>query len=74
MPEPVPCTALDAATATDSSVSSKSGLVVTDMGEIDPIGFVESAPGLDDSERRAILGRNAARLLNLEMPPVHEVP
>jgi aminocarboxymuconate-semialdehyde decarboxylase len=41
-----------------------------DMGEIDPIGFIESAPGLDDVERRAILGRNAARLLNLEMPPV----
>jgi aminocarboxymuconate-semialdehyde decarboxylase len=40
-----------------------------DMGEIDPIGFVETAPGLDDAERRAILGRNAARLLNLEMPP-----
>jgi aminocarboxymuconate-semialdehyde decarboxylase len=41
-----------------------------DMGEIDPIGFIESAPGLDEVERRAILGRNAARLLNLEMPPV----
>ena len=41
-----------------------------DMGEVDPIGFVEGAPGLDDAERRAILGRNAARLLNLEMPPV----
>jgi aminocarboxymuconate-semialdehyde decarboxylase len=40
-----------------------------DMGEINPIGFVESAEGLDDSERRAILGRNAARLLNIEMPP-----
>jgi len=40
-----------------------------DMGEIDPIGFIERAPGLDDSERRAILGRNAARLLNLEIPP-----
>jgi aminocarboxymuconate-semialdehyde decarboxylase len=39
-----------------------------DMGEIDPVGFVESCPGLDDSERRAILGRNAARLLNLEVP------
>ena len=40
-----------------------------DMGEVDPIGFVESAPDLDDAERRAILGRNAARLLNIEMPP-----
>ena len=39
-----------------------------DMGEIDPIGFIEGAPGLDDSERRAILGRNAARLLNIEIP------
>src|SRR5215210_6740504 len=39
-----------------------------DMGEVDPIGFVESAEGLDDSERRAILGRNAARLLNIEVP------
>jgi aminocarboxymuconate-semialdehyde decarboxylase len=40
-----------------------------DMGEVDPIGFIASAPGLDDGERRAILGRNAARLLNIEMPP-----
>jgi len=39
-----------------------------DMGEVDPIGFIERAPGLDDTERQAILGRNAARLLNLEMP------
>ena len=39
-----------------------------DMGEVDPIGFIESAAGLDDPERRAILGGNAARLLNLEMP------
>src|SRR6516164_4342092 len=42
----------------------------TDMGEIDPIGFVEGAAGLDDAERRAILGRNAARLLNIEIPAV----
>src|SRR3984957_776711 len=40
-----------------------------DMGEIDPVGFIESAPFLDDTERRAILGGNAARLLNLPMPP-----
>ena len=40
-----------------------------DMGEVDPIGFIERCAGLDDTERRAILGRNAARLLNLEMPP-----
>ena len=39
-----------------------------DMGEVDPIGFIESASGLDDNERRAILGGNAARLLNIEIP------
>jgi aminocarboxymuconate-semialdehyde decarboxylase len=39
-----------------------------DMGEVDPVGFVETCPGLDDETRRAILGRNAARLLNLEIP------
>ena len=39
-----------------------------DMGEVDPIGMIEGTPGLDDVERRAILGRNAARLLNLEIP------
>ena len=39
-----------------------------DMGEIDPIAFIESASGLDDNERRAILGGNAARLLNIEIP------
>ena len=38
-----------------------------DMGEVDPIGMIEATPGLDDIERRAILGRNAARLLNLEV-------
>jgi len=41
-----------------------------DMGEVDPIGFIEGAPGLDDSERRAILGGNAARLLNIKAPPL----
>jgi aminocarboxymuconate-semialdehyde decarboxylase len=39
-----------------------------DMGEIDPIGFIEGATSLDDSGRRAILGGNAARLLGIEMP------
>jgi aminocarboxymuconate-semialdehyde decarboxylase len=39
-----------------------------DMGEVDPIGFIEGAPGLDDHERRAILGGNAARLLDIELP------
>jgi len=39
-----------------------------DMGEVDPIGFIEGAKSLDDNERRAILGGNAARLLAIEMP------
>src|SRR5437764_9593156 len=39
-----------------------------DMGEIDPVGFIEGAKGLDDAGRRAILGENAARLLGLEVP------
>jgi len=39
-----------------------------DMGEIDPIGFIEGAPGLDDATRRAILGGNAARLLGIAVP------
>ncbi len=39
-----------------------------DMGETDPVGFIEGAKGLDDAARRAILGGNAARLLNLEVP------
>ena len=39
-----------------------------DMGEIDSIGFIERARGLDDVQRRAILGKNAARLLGLAAP------
>ena len=39
-----------------------------DMGEVDPIGMIEGTPGLDYSERKAILGGNAARLLNIEVP------
>ncbi|HVC52874.1 MAG TPA: amidohydrolase family protein [Stellaceae bacterium] len=39
-----------------------------DMGEIDPIGFVERAPHLSDAERRQIFGGNAARLLGVEVP------
>jgi aminocarboxymuconate-semialdehyde decarboxylase len=39
-----------------------------DMGEIDPIGFIEGAVALDDAQRRAILGGNAARLLGIETP------
>jgi hypothetical protein len=30
--------------------------------------MIEGTPGLDDCERRAILGGNAARLLNIELP------
>jgi aminocarboxymuconate-semialdehyde decarboxylase len=37
-----------------------------DMGENDPIGFIESAGKLGDSERAAILGLNAARLLGID--------
>jgi aminocarboxymuconate-semialdehyde decarboxylase len=36
-----------------------------DLGEIDPIGFIEGAPGLSADERAAILGLNAARLLGI---------
>ena len=41
-----------------------------DMGEIDPIGFIERSPNLDDATRRAILGGNAARLLGLPVPAI----
>ncbi|HEV2099608.1 MAG TPA: amidohydrolase family protein [Stellaceae bacterium] len=40
-----------------------------DMGEIDPVGMIEGCAGLNDAERKAIFGGNAARLLNLEIPP-----
>ncbi len=40
-----------------------------DMGEIDPIGFIESVPALDESQRRMVFGGNAARLLGIEQPP-----
>ena len=36
-----------------------------DMGEPRPLRFVESIPGIGDAERRAIMGGNAARLLNV---------
>ncbi len=39
-----------------------------DMGEIDPIGFIEGAAGLSAEERAAILGGNAARLLGIAEP------
>ena len=41
-----------------------------DMGEIDPIGFIEGAAGLSAEERAAILGLNAARLLGIGGPAV----
>jgi aminocarboxymuconate-semialdehyde decarboxylase len=41
-----------------------------DMGEIDPIGFVEGAKRLSDGDRKAVLGGNAARLLNLPLNPL----
>ena len=36
-----------------------------DMGEVDPIGFVEGAQKLSEGDKRAVLGHNAARLLNI---------
>jgi aminocarboxymuconate-semialdehyde decarboxylase len=39
-----------------------------DMGEIDPIGFIEGAPRLGPADRRAIFGGNAARLLGIPIP------
>jgi aminocarboxymuconate-semialdehyde decarboxylase len=39
-----------------------------DMGEIDPIGFIEGAQGLSEPEKAAILGGNAARLLDIPVP------
>jgi aminocarboxymuconate-semialdehyde decarboxylase len=43
-----------------------------DMGEIDPIGFIEGA-SLSAEERAAILGLNAARLLGIAAPAVQRV-
>ena len=37
-----------------------------DMGEIDPIGFIEGSSNLDDTQRRLVLGGNAARLLGIQ--------
>jgi aminocarboxymuconate-semialdehyde decarboxylase len=36
-----------------------------DMGEVDPVGFVEGAKNLSEGDKRAVLGHNAARLLNI---------
>jgi aminocarboxymuconate-semialdehyde decarboxylase len=40
-----------------------------DMGENDPIGFVEGSPKLSDEQRALILGGNAATLLGIEVKP-----
>lgn len=39
-----------------------------DMGEIDPIGFIEGSPKLNAADRKAIFGGNAARLLGMKVP------
>jgi aminocarboxymuconate-semialdehyde decarboxylase len=39
-----------------------------DMAMTDPVGFVQSAPGLTPGDQAAIVGGNAARLLNLKLP------
>jgi predicted TIM-barrel fold metal-dependent hydrolase len=35
------------------------------MGSEDPVGHVHATPGLDDGEKTAICGGNAAKLLGL---------
>ena len=37
-----------------------------DMGEVDPIGFIEGSSNLDDAQRRLVLGGNAALLLGIQ--------
>lgn len=39
-----------------------------DMGDYDPVGLVEAVDGLSASDRAAILGGNAMRLLGLDAP------
>jgi aminocarboxymuconate-semialdehyde decarboxylase len=39
-----------------------------DMGDNDPIGFLEGSKKLTDEQRARIFGLNAARLLGIEMP------
>jgi aminocarboxymuconate-semialdehyde decarboxylase len=41
-----------------------------DMGEIDPIGFIEGCSSLSPADRAAILGGNAARLLGVDATQV----
>lgn len=38
------------------------------MGVEDPVGFINSAPGLSDDDRKAIMGANAAGLLGIDVP------
>jgi aminocarboxymuconate-semialdehyde decarboxylase len=45
-----------------------------DMGEIDPIGFIESAPNLTEAERVLLLGANAARVLGIEAGKTGQSP
>jgi aminocarboxymuconate-semialdehyde decarboxylase len=37
-----------------------------DMGDEDPVGFVNSLRGIDEADRKRILGGNAARLLKIK--------
>ncbi len=39
-----------------------------DMGEVDPIGFIEGARRLSTDDRKAVFGGNAARLLDINIP------
>ena len=39
-----------------------------DMGELDPVGRINSVPGLLPEDRRKMLGLTAARLLGLPPP------
>ena len=39
-----------------------------DMGEIDPIGFIESAQALDDTKRRLVFGGNGAEHARCAQP------
>jgi len=38
-----------------------------DMAEPDPVGFVDSTAGLDDDQKKLVMGSNAAKLLGLKV-------
>jgi aminocarboxymuconate-semialdehyde decarboxylase len=40
-----------------------------DMGETDPLGLIAATEGLDDADRAAISGGNAARLYGIGSAP-----